>query len=119
MKLQISRGNSPTRHNTLRTRRIKWQFPHRSERFVQILLTRSQGYKRHSVIPLVSENPKQKIAKNSDSPIQILIRKAAELRRLCDVHFDSSIIGVKLKLDVRDLAIRFRCVGKPALKGGA
>ncbi|PNX67595.1 origin recognition complex subunit 6-like protein, partial [Trifolium pratense] len=28
----------------------------------------------------------------SDS--KLLIRKAAELRRLCDVHFDSSIIGV-------------------------
>ncbi|KAL5099507.1 hypothetical protein RYX36_003834 [Vicia faba] len=94
----------------------------------------------------------------SDS--KLLIRKAAELRRLCDVHFDSSIIGVgevakaiicmeiaatrlgvlfdrssavklsgmserayirsynslhngigvKLKLDVRELAIRFGCV---------
>lgn len=30
--------------------------------------------------------------KLSDS--KLLIRKAAELRRLCDVHFDSSIIGV-------------------------
>lgn len=28
----------------------------------------------------------------SDS--KLLIRKAAELRRLCDVHFDSSVIGV-------------------------
>ncbi|XP_045815007.1 origin of replication complex subunit 6 isoform X2 [Trifolium pratense] len=94
----------------------------------------------------------------SDS--KLLIRKAAELRRLCDVHFDSSIIGVgevakaiicleiaatrlgvlfdrsaavklsgmserayirsynslhngigvKLKLDVRELAIQFGCV---------
>ncbi|KAJ1423628.1 Origin recognition complex, subunit 6 [Sesbania bispinosa] len=94
----------------------------------------------------------------SDS--KLLIRKAAELRRLCDVHFDSSIIGVgevakaviclemaatrlgvlfdrssavklsgmserayirsynslhnglgvKMKLDVRELAIQFGCV---------
>ncbi|KAL5053153.1 hypothetical protein RYX36_033835 [Vicia faba] len=75
----------------------------------------------------------------SDS--KLLIQKAAELRRLCDVHFDSSIIGIgevakaiicmeiaamrlsvlfdqssavklsgMLKLDVRELAIRFGCV---------
>ncbi|CAI8588630.1 unnamed protein product [Vicia faba] len=104
-----------------------------------------------------SQKSKKKLGL-SDS--KLLIRKAAELRRLCDVHFDSSIIGVgevakaiicmeiaatrlgvlfdrssavklsgmserayirsynslhngigvKLKLDVRELAIRFGCV---------
>ncbi|GJN10934.1 hypothetical protein PR202_ga29082 [Eleusine coracana subsp. coracana] len=54
-----------------------------------------------------------------------VVRKAAELRRLCDINFDSSVLGIgevckaiicleiaasKTTLDVRELGIQFGCV---------